>query len=348
MKARALWDLARKAGLLFQIQRSGTHALRWFFLSGAASSGILDRLARAAASLDELAAEFAPRADLRDALEAWLRFGVTLRQLRVRDGRYSIRGRFARSLANPDNDAFAAMVEEMSTCDGAMLTDTPALLRSGRKWTFAEQERYGPLIARSSRVLEPLVNEAIAAVLPERGAIRLLEIGCGSGCYIRYAAERNPELAALGLELQPAVAEVARRNIDEWGLAARVEVRAGDIRTAGIEPGFDLITLHNNIYYFPVPERTALARRLAALLRPSGRILITTACQNPDLGSEILNLWSAATEGCGRLPRPEELVGQLEAAGLKSVTAKRLIPRIGFYSFVASAPAAGGTIEAAS
>ena len=50
---------------------------------------------------------------------------------------------------------------------------------------------------------------------------------------------------------------------------------------------------------------------------------------------EALNLWSATTEGCGSLPTPEELTGQLRAAGFTDVTARRLIPGESYYSFTA-------------
>jgi len=74
--------------------------------------------------------------------------------------------------------------------------------------TLGDQD--GRLIARSSRVLEPILGEAVDNVVLVGGAMRLLEIGCGSGVYVRRAAARNPQLTALGLELQPVVAEMAK------------------------------------------------------------------------------------------------------------------------------------------
>ena len=79
--------------------------------------------------------------------------------------------------------------------------------------------------------------------------MRLLEVGCGSGTYIRYATDRNSELTALGLELQPQVADMARRNLAAWGLSDRAEIETGDIRERKPTPVFDLVTLHNNLYY---------------------------------------------------------------------------------------------------
>src|SRR6202043_2373160 len=123
---------------------------------------------------------------------------------------------------------------------------------SGELFSLADQD--GELIARSSRVLEAFQAEVIQREVPDRGALRLLEIGCGSGVYLRYAANRNPSLTALGLELQPAVAEMARKNLRNWGLEARVSVEDGDFRERTPGELFDVATLYNNIYYFPVEE----------------------------------------------------------------------------------------------
>ena len=69
--------------------------------------------------------------------------------------------------------------------------------------------------------------------MPTRGALRLLEVGCGDATLLRYALLRNPELTALAVELDPAVAERARANLAEWGLSKRAEVsRATCARSA--------------------------------------------------------------------------------------------------------------------
>ena len=61
-------------------------------------------------------------------------------------------------------------------------------------------------------------------------------IGCGSGVYLRYAAMINPSLTAIGVELQPSVAEVARTNLRRWGLEGRVKVEDGDFRAKAFDP----------------------------------------------------------------------------------------------------------------
>ena len=46
-----------------------------------------------------------------------------------------------------------------------------------------------------------------------------------------------------------------------------------------------------------------------------------------------LDLWSASTEGCGRLPYVEELRQQLSQAGFTSVRARKLMPGESYYAF---------------
>ena len=184
-------------------------------------------------------------------------------------------------------------------------------------------------------MLEAFQVEAIQRAFPEQGTLRLLEIGCGSGVYLRYAAMRNPMLTAIGLELQPAVAEMARTNLRNWGLEDRVIVEAGDFRAKASGEQFDIATLYNNIYYFPVEERVALLERIRSFLKPGGFLLLTTCCRGGSLGAEPLNLWGAATKSAGRLPAEKEMVSQLRQAGYATVKSRNLLPGDRFMSFQA-------------
>lgn len=293
------------------------------YIAAAGEAGLLNRLASGPATLDSLAEFYAADGRAREALEAWLQMGVRLRLLRLGPRGYALRA-LAKKLAKPENDPVLAMVEEVVELHHNLITRTIPKLRAGELWTLADQR--GELIARSSRVLEAFQAEIIRSTFPARGALRLLEIGCGSGVYLRYAAERNPSLNALGLELQPAVAEMARTNLRGWGLESRVKVETGDVREKAPAEPFDIATLYNNIYYFPVDDRVALLGHIRRFLRPGGFLLLTTCCQGGSLGAEALNLWGAATAGAGRLPAEDELVSQLREAGYSSVKTKNLLP----------------------
>ncbi|KPP83994.1 MAG: putative O-methyltransferase [Rhodobacteraceae bacterium HLUCCA08] len=62
----------------------------------------------------------------------------------------------------------------------------------------------------------------LAASVPARAGQRVLELGCGTGAALLCLGARVPGLALTGVELQPAYADLARRNADDNGIAARI------------------------------------------------------------------------------------------------------------------------------
>jgi 4-hydroxy-2,2'-bipyrrole-5-carbaldehyde O-methyltransferase len=237
-------------------------------------------------------------------------------------------------LLESKNDAYRALLEEIVNYHYAYVMDTPTLLRK-QEW-FPFDREPGELIARSSRVSEPFIFEAVDAVIPPQGDFQLLEIGCGSGIHMQRACTRNPELRAVGLELQEKVAAIARRNIQAWGLENRAKIEHADVRNYSTHQKFDLVTLHQNIYYFPAQERENLFRYLKEYLKPGGQILLTSACQGGGPGIQGLNLQLSTTEGFSPLPDPDQLCQQLKAAGFVDVRTKRLIPFESFWAFRAA------------
>ncbi len=335
MKLATLFALLADAPAMLRTYRPVLAVQRLAFLGAAGRAGVLARLGRGAATLDELAAVAGTPAEARDALASWLAAGVRLGEL-GRDGeRYRLRGRLARTLADPARDALLALVESAIAHHARVLFEAPSLLASGRRLRLADLD--GERVARVSRLSEPLLREAIDEVVPASGALRLLEVGCGDATHLRHALQRNPDLTALAVEIDPAVAKRALANLAAWGLAERAQVVARDVRALDVGPGFDLVTLHQNVYYFPLAERTALFAALRGFARPGGRLLITSTCRGGSMISAVLDVWGRVTEGTGPLPDPEELAQQLEAAGWREVGARNLLPGDRFYRFVARA-----------
>lgn len=66
-----------------------------------------------------------------------------------------------------------------------------------------------------------------AAAEPPQGA-RVLELGCGVGAAILCLLARRPDLHAVGVELQPELAALARRNARANRVEARLDVVEGD------------------------------------------------------------------------------------------------------------------------
>jgi SAM-dependent methyltransferase len=332
MNLSALRALARtrhrRAQLL--LSRDAAAFARLHFLHAAAACGLL-------AALHDWTARDALGQQLRVArpelLDALLALGVALREL-ARDGkRYRLAGRRARAVAA--DDALEAVVTEYVTYHAQAYLDLPAQLAGAPPADFLDGK--GPLIARSSRVFEPFMREFVQRLVAGRGPLRLLEIGCGSGVYLRCAAEANPQAHGAGIDLQAEVVANTARSLAVWGLAERFQVVHADVRALppALAGPFDLITLYNNVYYFPVAERPALLGGLRARLAPGGALALTSMFQGDSVAAANFDLLLRATAGCAPLPDLAELTAQLRAAGFGAVEATPLLPGQPFYGLVA-------------
>jgi hypothetical protein len=157
------------------------------YLAAAGEAGLLNRLANGPVPFESLAGFYAADGQGKEALEARLQMGVRLRLLSLGPSGYALRG-LARALARPENDPALAMVEEVAGLHHKLIAATLPRLRNGNLWSLADQD--GELIARSSRILEAFQAEVILRTFPERGARRLLEIGCGGDIRAKAPGER--------------------------------------------------------------------------------------------------------------------------------------------------------------
>lgn len=99
---------------------------------------------------------------------------------------------------------------------------------------------------------------------------RLLDIGCGWGSMVRYAARRG--IRATGVTLSAEQAEWAQRAIAAEGLQDLAEVRFQDYRDVP-ESGFDAVSSIGLTEHIGVANYPAYFRSLLAVLRPGGRLL---------------------------------------------------------------------------
>lgn len=87
---------------------------------------------------------------------------------------------------------------------------------------------------RGARVsLDALLLADFAARTARRPRLgRVLDLGCGGGVVALALAARDPAAVLTGVELQPALAALARRNAALNGAAERFDVVEGDLRRA--------------------------------------------------------------------------------------------------------------------
>ncbi len=108
----------------------------------------------------------------------------------------------------------------------------------------------------------------------KRGAA-VLDVCCGSGASAIPAAQAvGPEGSVLGIDLAERLLEVARTKAKAHGLE-NIEFRVGDMLAPGLpESSFDAVVCVFGIFF--VPDMAAAARELWKLVRPGGKLVITT------------------------------------------------------------------------
>ena len=308
--------------------------LRVQFFSAALRSGLLAVL-RTPAAQDELAQRLGvKRPELLDAL---LEMGVALKELSKRSGTYRVSGRRSRALLDGESgDALAAIIEEITGYHASVYQLLPERLRGAPDGDYLSET--GELIARSSRAFEPFVANFVRSIAATGRPMRMLEVGCGSGAYLRHAAEANPQLTGVGIDLDESVVQQARANLGEWGGGDRFHLLVADARQppAELDGPFDLITLYNNIYYFTPEERPPLLRRFRSWLAPGGSLVLVTVMRSSTPAAADLDLALRCTQGCTGLPALDEVRAVLKESGFASVRTVKLMPGEAFFGLVAA------------
>lgn len=154
-------------------------------------------------------------------------------------------------------------------------------------------------------------NAWTVALLDPRPGERVLELGCGPGLALAAAARRVGPGLVVGVDHSPAMLRHARlRNLADVA-RGRVRLVPGEVDALPPLPGpFDALLAVNAILWSEDPD--ALVRRLAALMRPGGRMAITFQSRR-----------ARATDADSRAGG-EALAGRLRAAGLVDVRMESL------------------------
>jgi arsenite methyltransferase len=143
----------------------------------------------------------------------------------------------------------------------------------------------------------------------------VLDLGSGPGLDCLLAAEQvGPKGRVVGVDMTPAMLERARKNAAAGGFA-NVEFREGRLESLPLgDASVDAVT--SNCVINLVPDKAAVFRQVARVLKPGGRLVISDIVLDGRL-PEVLERDLYAYVGCvsGAVDR-RDYFALLEAAGL--------------------------------
>jgi 2-polyprenyl-6-hydroxyphenyl methylase/3-demethylubiquinone-9 3-methyltransferase len=154
----------------------------------------------------------------------------------------------------------------------------------------------------------------------ELNGLRVLDVGCGGGILSEAMARRGARV--LGIDLAPAVIEVAELHALQAKLALEYRVVAAEALAAEQPAAFDVVTCMELLEHVPDPAMTLEA--LATLVRPGGAIFASTLNRTPAafavaiVGAEYLaRVLPRGTHEYLKFIRPSELARWARAASLE-------------------------------
>ena len=120
---------------------------------------------------------------------------------------------------------------------------------------------------------------ALAATYDFSQHKRILDLGGGTGSFLKVLSQRYPELECTLYEL-PAAAAVARRNLRDQ-IERRIEIVEGNFLEDPLPQGYDVVLL-SHVVHVLVPQRNVeLLRGARQAVTPGGRLLIVDFWTNP-------------------------------------------------------------------
>lgn len=150
------------------------------------------------------------------------------------------------------------------------------------------------------------------------GHRRVLDLGGGTGSFVRAIAQLYPHLRSTLFEL-PAAAAVARQKLIGSALAPRITIIDGNFFTDSVPPGHDAVLVANVVHVLTAEQNQELFRRVRHVSGPRTRFLLvdlwTNAAHTDPLFAALMAGEFLVISGNGDVYSVDEARAWLEQSG---------------------------------
>ena len=131
----------------------------------------------------------------------------------------------------------------------------------GRREFWSLEFSLGPETLVPRPETETLIEAALADFPDRDDALRVLDLGTGSGCLLLALLSERPRATGVGIDISDGALDIARVNAARLGLQERAEFRGGDFARDPLDERFDVVL--SNPPYIPEGDIDRLAREVA-------------------------------------------------------------------------------------
>ena len=155
-----------------------------------------------------------------------------------------------------------------------------------------------------------------------RREVRVLDLAGGPGAYAILMCQANPEMRCVTVDL-PAISAEAKGYVAQFGLADRIECRAGSYHTDEYEAeAYDAVTIFGALHQESPEQIVDILKRANRALKSGGRLLVldmmTDRTHTAPKFSALFAVNMALTTANGWVFSDEELKGWMHEAGFES------------------------------
>lgn len=141
------------------------------------------------------------------------------------------------------------------------------------------------------------VNALMRDALEIQKDDRILEIGSGTGKFLRETAQLLDTGHIEGIDFSSTMVEMAKRRNRKSIETGRVRIRQSDFETEEYHDAcFDKVCSANTVYFWPRPDE--IVKKIYRILKPRGRVVLTfediRQLEERSLDAGIFNLYSIA------------------------------------------------------
>lgn len=316
----------RRAAALFDLVAGFTYTQT---LLAVVETGLLERLKDGPAGLAALSAGSGLS---REATMRLLRAAAAIDIVELAEGDWWVLGRHGAALQS--NEGALAMIRHHRILYKDMADPVALLTASDRKgtqlaqfWQYAAAgdgteasqamaAEYSGLMAASQNA----VAQEVLGAFPFSKAHSLLDIGGGTGAFLRIVSSAHPQMK-LGLFDRPDVVALAREVYAGEAIAATPDFHSGDFFTDSLPQGYDLVSLVRILHDHDDEPAQRLLGNIHRTLEPGARLIIAEPMADTPgakgMGDAYFGwyLWAMAS---GRPRSAEEIRSMLRRAGFAS------------------------------